>query len=203
MGGGASCAPVSSTNPALEAAADDKHCREHEKEFAAQCSFSTWYPDGACGLAWEALSGGRRGDAKPLVEECAWHDQAFASYARATLNRSGVDVGGARSALESAIAEGRSKGCKPCQSLAERDLGLSLIMREPHDAVRGNELLLSSCRRLLEEPILHLDARLGTHPCELVSDKFAYETWVSAQFSCARIERGCHMHQVSNHGQSE
>ena len=113
----------------------------------------------------------------------------------------------ARSELEAAVAEAQLKGCRPCQSLAERDLGLSLLLREPQDRVRAYQLLQSSCHRMLEGPYMHLDARLGTHPCALAPEgapfDSSYDTWVSREFTCGRIERQCGARSVSSYGPSE
>lgn len=172
------------------AASNTEECREREKKYASECSFSTWYPEGACGEALEALSDGRRGDATRLVEDCAWVNQAFAKYLRATMNRRTTDVTRAREDLEGAAVEARAKSCKPCESLAERDLALSLLLQDPQDEARAHDLLLSSCQRLLEEPMPHLDSRLGTHPCELAPSS-TYKVWALRDSACSRLTRGC------------
>lgn len=181
---------IAPSTPIASASSETEECREREKTYASECSFSTWYPKGSCGEALEALSDGRRGDITRLIEDCAWVNQAFGKYLRARMDGRTADVTRAREALEGAAIEGRVKSCKPCESLAERDLGLSLLLQEPQDEARARDLLLSSCRRLLEEPMPHLDARLGTHPCELATSSI-YKVWTLREYSCAQHTQGC------------
>jgi len=116
----------------------------------------------ACKDAFATLAGG--GTLGGPVSRCGAENPPIGDYGRTVLRSKTEDAPSYRKYVIEMMANSRFASCRVCMVLAERDLGLSLLLDEPKDVEAAEGRLESSCRNA-QHPLPMLAFVHGRSPC--------------------------------------
>jgi hypothetical protein len=116
----------------------------------------------ACKDAFAMLAGGSTLGGP--VSRCGAENPPLGDYGRTVLRSKTDDPTSYRKYVTEMMANPRFTSCRVCMVLAERDLGLSLLLDEPKDVEAASRHLESSCRHA-QHPLPMLAFVHGRSPC--------------------------------------